>query len=141
MGNPVPYLSRLHGPSHRHQEAKKRSQEKEKTIVKVILKDTVTNRIHETGDDCDDYYWAEGNGSCDCNRSAMMGVDIGEPHGKGICKGRHRFLIVDTDSRKDAVSKMDELLWMNEGYPQGLVLSNLIFYHATKPSPTTAGAA
>jgi len=81
--------------------------------VKVTLLDTATGATLETGDEYDPYWWAEGNGSCDCNRAIRMGVETGKP--EGICEGSHRFLIV---SASDKTYSLKEL---NEDYPTELL--------------------
>lgn len=81
--------------------------------MKVTMLDTKTGATHETADEYDPYWWAEGNGSCDCNRAIQMGVDTGKPI--RICQGAHRFLII---AASDLTYSLKEL---NEDYPPELL--------------------
>lgn len=81
--------------------------------MKVTLLDTKTGRRHETGDNYDPFWWAEGNGSCDCNRRLMMGEDTAKP--EGYCEGCERFLIVAAND--DSYSLRE----LNEDYPLELL--------------------
>lgn len=65
------------------------------------------------------YWWYEGNGSCDCNRSLFMkqaGIDV-PPYEEyeGICSGCRYFLIVE------APTTCYSLREFNEGYPEELL--------------------
>ncbi len=60
----------------------------------VTILDTVTG-VTGKDDYFSAYWWAEGNGSCDCNRYYPCGVD--DPNGgksHTYCNGCTRFLIV-----------------------------------------------
>jgi len=81
--------------------------------MKVTLLDTKTGVRLETSDDVDPFWWAEGNGSCDCNRAIMMNVNTGKPD--GICEGCERFLIVAAND------KSYSLLELNSDYPHELL--------------------
>lgn len=82
----------------------------------VTLLDTKTGRRHETGDDFDPFWWAEGNGSCDCNRRLIMGQETTKP--KEFCEGAERFLIV---AASDDSYSLREL---NSDYPIELLKAN-----------------
>ncbi len=55
-------------------------------------------------------YLEEGNGSCDCNRELLCGLDTNE----GTCLGCKRFLVIECDDGGSLVA-------LNEGYPKELL--------------------
>lgn len=57
------------------------------------------------------HYWAEGNGSCDCNREHLFGI---EPQ-FGNCIGCERFLILSHNYPNYNLSEM------NTDYPKELI--------------------
>lgn len=61
------------------------------------------------------WWWAEGNGSCDCNRMSSFDRD----DDSGYCVGAHRYLIVGCDV--PGVS----LAWLNSSYPPDLLNRHL----------------
>lgn len=74
--------------------------------MRIVILDTETGErkdCSEFAQGTDDWYWTEGNGSCDCNREiAFCGIeetnrrkDVRESW--GICLGCKRYLIVDSD--------------------------------------------
>lgn len=74
--------------------------------MKLTLLDTVTGVRKEIQDDCDGYYWSEGNGSCDCNRAMYFGV--GPLAGSSRCIGCKRFLIVACDNEQYSLFELNE---------------------------------
>jgi hypothetical protein len=82
--------------------------------MKPTLLDTETGERRESCSDFDDYWWAEGNGACDCNRRLLFGLSE-DPSRENTCEGCHRFLIVTAD--KSAYSLRE----LNEGYPEELL--------------------
>lgn len=66
--------------------------------IKVTILDTKTGKTSEH-EGSDEYWWSEGNGSCDCNRSIFhlgsAAADKLGPH--GVCLGSKRFLIVKAE--------------------------------------------
>ena len=63
------------------------------------------------------YYWAEGNGSCDCNRELLFGNVSEARH----CIGSNRYLIIkavdeDHDEPLNIPYTLEEL---NSDYPTG----------------------
>lgn len=64
------------------------------------------------------YWWAEGNGCCDCNREDVFGHDSN--HGLcGFCLGYKRYIVVDLEGIDDPEAKALAIEWMNEGYNRG----------------------
>lgn len=80
----------------------------------VTLLDTETLQTKETGDDFDAYWWAEGNGSCDCNRSLQMGVIV-DRDDEFICRGAKRFLITAASDNQYSLREY------NDDYPLELL--------------------
>lgn len=79
--------------------------------IKVTILDTKTGERLQN-DKWSAYWWAMGNGSCDCNRSIFMGHSEA---GGGICKECKRYLIVKADSDEYSLREF------NDDYPQDLV--------------------
>lgn len=80
----------------------------------ITIFDRETNWTHlYTGEYCnqEEYWWKEGNGSCDCNRAIFAGVET-SVLGSSICKGCKRFIITRVDGEA-----VDFKEW-NEGYEQ-----------------------
>lgn len=81
----------------------------------VTLLDTFTNerKVALSRDEGFDYYWQDGNGSCDCNRELRFLPD--KPLNASYCSGCLRYLIIEVDYHK-----IDLKLW-NECYPEDLI--------------------
>ena len=97
-------------------------------MIPTIL-DTATGEKRK-GEDRSAYFWAEGNGSCDCDRATYFGEEIEDeldnkmmaenPSLKtwqSVCYGCERFLIisVDGDTEQYAIGEF------NSGYQKDLV--------------------
>jgi hypothetical protein len=76
--------------------------------TKLVLIDTQTGEKVSIKSKEDAFYWAEGNGSCDCNRELLFGKDTNNGH----CLGSKRYLIIESDYENYT---LDEL---NEDYPK-----------------------
>jgi uncharacterized protein (TIGR02996 family) len=63
-------------------------------VCTVSILDTVTGRLATDGGSTP-YWWCEGNGSCDCNRLAFLGL---RESAGGICAGATRCVIVAHDA-------------------------------------------
>jgi hypothetical protein len=93
--------------------------------VSVTLVDTVTGRVTVvTEPACDATWWAEGNGSCDCNRAlltdsglyeALVGAPQADPclSWQRTCLGHQRFVVVALTGTEGLYS----LAELNAGYP------------------------
>ena len=82
--------------------------------VTVARLDTMTGETKEVSGSSS-YWWAEGNGMCDCNRAIKMGhADVGE----AMC-GEERYLIVACDA--DIYSLRE----FNEDWPAALLNKHL----------------
>jgi hypothetical protein len=84
--------------------------------MKITLLDTVTGKRQELIGRWDPAWWADGNGSCDCNRAIFMGLP--ELSESNTCIGCKRFLVVE------ATYKDYTLREFNEGYPEELLRAN-----------------
>lgn len=88
------------------------------------LLDTKTGQIVVPGEDWDSslYWWAEGNGSCDCNRAIAMGIEdeLQEELGlaDNICLGSTRIIAIDVTGDLEGFSKEGVLDEINESYPK-----------------------
>lgn len=89
--------------------------EVERHRIEDLYLDTMSGVVATSQASYDAYWWAEGNGSCDCNRN-IFPVKEGEPEPEwsGTCAGCHRYLIVKADTK---LYTLDEL---NEDYPEEL---------------------
>lgn len=77
------------------------------------------------------FWWAEGNGSCDCNRAIIFDKEDemearfpppdGVPDDCGVCFGCTRFIAVDVHGDLEGMSKAQILEDMNSEYPEELV--------------------
>lgn len=79
------------------------------SVTGLHILDRVTGVIHTaTGQYTrfSEYWWREGNGSCDCNRKGACGLAV-EVH--GTCDGCVRFVIVHPDGTPRAG-------WNDDGY-------------------------
>ena len=79
--------------------------------IAVTLLDTLTGERLPMAPGGTAFWWSEGNGSCDCNRSLFMGIDLGGD----VCHGNNRFLIVACSDPRYSLRRM------NEGYPEELL--------------------
>jgi len=76
----------------------------------VVILDTETGKLAtETG--AVGFFWAEGNGSCDCNREDLFDVDTEGD----TCIGCHRYLIVAHNYPNYSINEM------NSDYPKDLI--------------------
>lgn len=73
------------------------------------------------------YWWSEGNGGCDCNRSIAFDLhdELEDKYGVGRCFGENRFIVIDvclTDKIKRGISTpiIDIIKLLNENYPEEL---------------------
>lgn len=77
--------------------------------MRVVILDTVTGIKTEVKQHFDHTYWTDGNGSCDCNRRLLCGV---QPEATShACEGCCRFLIVEVVELEDndPICTLDEL--------------------------------
>ena len=90
--------------------------------MRITILDTKTGKQKVIESKYSSYWWAEGNGGCDCNRAIQMGVDdemdaamrLHYPEledWQSYCYGCKRFLIVKAD---DDYYTLDEY---NQDYP------------------------
>lgn len=93
------------------------------------LKDLETGEEGEFPDfDFSVYWWTEGNGACDCNRSVCLGkanemeerMCVKYPELKswqGVCYGCKRFIAVDVRGDLEGYTKEQIVQMMNLEYP------------------------
>ncbi len=71
--------------------------------------------------DRDFFWWSEGNGSCDCNRSIAMKngsrEELTEKFGDGMCVGCHRIIVIDIHGDLEGMTKAKIITKMNSEYP------------------------
>ena len=71
------------------------------------------------------FWWAEGNGSCDCNRAIAISEEVHselcEQHGEGTCFGAQRIVAIDVFGDLEGMTKEQVLAEMNQDYPQDIV--------------------
>lgn len=79
--------------------------------IRVTILDTETGKTAEVGLDYSAYWWAEGNGSCDCNRQIVMQGFYTDD----VKCGNLRYLIISADT--DCYSLRE----LNDEYPEELV--------------------
>lgn len=93
--------------------------------MKVTLLDTQTGNKRTFDSSFSPFWWAEGNGACDCNRAIKMGCDEeldramreDYPEIKGwqsYCYGAKRILIIETDCDEYSLEEF------NADYPDEL---------------------
>lgn len=95
--------------------------------ISVTLLDTKTGRRVKTGEEHSSFFWAEGNGSCDCNRCHYFPGSEDEirenpPYDEEdywVCFGCNRFLIVE------APADIYTLREFNQDYPEELLAQHL----------------
>lgn len=80
------------------------------TFLDIVTGKTVTVDQYMSGFDL--WWWADGNGSCDCNR----GLLFDDANDESVCCGAHRYVAVDVDI-EDADAKAEALDLMNHSYP------------------------
>ena len=92
------------------------------TMYPVLL-DTETGEKHEASQFTGWFWWAEGNGSCDCNRAIVFDKEdeLEEKFGEGVCPGGTRFIAVDVHGDLEGMSKAQILDDFNSEYPEELV--------------------
>ena len=76
----------------------------------MVILDTKTGKQIKIKSECDGFYWAEGNGSCDCNRELFFDQDTNQ----GYCLGEQRYLIIESDYDNYTLNEL------NDGYPEEL---------------------
>jgi hypothetical protein len=80
---------------------------------RVTLWDAVTGAVVTVESTENLWWWTEGSGSCDCNRSDFF-PEVEEPDDTGHCIGCKRFLVVKADP------PLDWVVDANDGYPDEL---------------------
>jgi len=94
------------------------------------LLDTETGETREASEFKGWFWWAEGNGSCDCNRAIVFDkedemeerfADEGLPDGCGACFGATRFIAIDVHGDLGHNTKAQILEDFNRDYPEELV--------------------
>ena len=107
--------------------------------MKVTVLDIVTGEKENSEgtqfEDCDVYWWTEGNGACDCNRAKLFSEKIdNEMDGQmrlehpelkewqsininTVCYGEKRFLIIEVEPMPEGYTLED----FNDGYPNEMI--------------------
>jgi hypothetical protein len=99
--------------------------------MKVTLLDTKTGERRDCstwldGSHLSFYFWAEGNGSCDCNRAIAFQQGEGKDYAEeqrldlglqpDICLGSKRWLVVDVSGDLEGMDKDQILSEINSEY-------------------------
>ena len=92
--------------------------------MKFTLLDTQTGETRNVDSKWNAYYWAVGNGSCDCNRDRFFGVELPRT---GYCLGGNRFLIIAADTNEFTLAEL------NDDYPDELLAK----HHIGEVKPST----
>jgi len=83
-------------------------------IIEIWDSKTGIFHEHDTGEFFEyEYWWEEGNGSCDCNRYCFLEIEIPEGEDPDTCHGNKRFIITENSLGFHFNS-------MNPGYPEEL---------------------
>ena len=86
---------------------------------RVVLFDTETNKTAiATMFNINEFWWSEGNGSCDCNREIVFGHDASDT---GVCLGNKRYIAVDITGEITNVEKNRLLSLFNQDYDNKVV--------------------
>lgn len=72
------------------------------------------------------FWWADGNGSCDCNRclafeDRQVYEELTEEYGENVCFCNERFIVIDVHGDLEGTSKEDVIAEMNSGYDPKLL--------------------
>ena len=102
--------------------------------MEIAILDTVRNEkvmFEDKHWEGDIWYWTEGGGSCDCNRSIKFSDEVDDEMDREMrgrfpdleddqtcCYGANRFLIVKVDPMPESY----ELLDFNRSYPEELLM-------------------
>lgn len=66
------------------------------------------------------FWWADGNGSCDCNRAHAFSDELHDElerkHGEHCCFGSERLIVIDVHGDLEGISKEDVIAKMNSSY-------------------------
>jgi hypothetical protein len=75
--------------------------------MRVILYDVETEQLVSTTPawDFDEWWWYEGNGTCDCNRALLFGH---QDDTSGVCLGYQRYLIVQAETTEYSLDELNE---------------------------------
>lgn len=70
------------------------------------------------------FWWSQGNGSCDCNRSSRFGQEVVDElnaeFGEESCFGSNRFVAIDANGDLEGLTKDEVLDKLNCDYPESL---------------------
>lgn len=77
--------------------------------MKLKILDTVTGATVEVDDGFSEFWWAEGNGSCDCNRERYFLPEEEWQHrlDKPTCSGCERYLIIEADNNEYTLQELN----------------------------------
>lgn len=88
--------------------------------MRIKLKDIKTGVEVWSKMDANLFWWAEGNGSCDCNRALEFDDSVDEElasiYGEGYCYGSERLIAVDIDGDHECASKAEAIAAINHTY-------------------------
>lgn len=73
------------------------SEELEKAQITIYDRQTKQSKVIEWEGYSVDFWWKEGNGSCDCNRHIYFWPYEQKSEIKSTCKGRERYIIKQVD--------------------------------------------
>jgi hypothetical protein len=82
------------------------------------LRDLETGETAKAEHDASLYWWSEGNGGCDCNRSGAFGGDDNDD--EAVCCGSHRYIVIDVEGDITDEEKPAAIARMNESYSEAI---------------------
>lgn len=122
--------------------------------MRLTFLDIETGKVYPCDSDMGIWWWAEGNGGDDCNRTLFVGVDDDEDEdGVGRCCGATRMLAVEvrdvvpggrippheheSDSwARGADYDLEFLSYLNDDYPDGHELVEAAWHGRLEPLPS-----
>ena len=85
----------------------------------VTFIDKITGRTGKSKYPFGIWWWAEGNGSCDCNRSSCfegLHEELEDKHGEGVCFGLERCFAIDVEDHLDQSVEQALVAFNNDVY-------------------------
>lgn len=91
------------------------------SLLRVTFIDRETGAMATSTEPMSEFWWTEGNGSCDCNRAYVFGVEDDVMK----CQSK-RFLAVDVEGDLGEMTKVEMLAAMNGDYVDATTYRKLV---------------